>query len=73
VKRRDGSTIERTRYATGTPDAPLTEADIRAKYRRMAGGIVGDATANAIERAIDALADDAPARDVLRPLSAGAR
>ncbi|TAK72792.1 MAG: MmgE/PrpD family protein [Betaproteobacteria bacterium] len=73
VKRRDGSTIERTRYATGTPDAPLTEAEIRAKYRRMAGGIVGDATANAIERAIDALADNAPARDVLRPLSAGTR
>jgi len=68
VKRRDGSIIERAKYATGTIDAPLSEAEIRGKYRRMAEAIVGKSTSAAIERAVDALADDAPARDVLRPL-----
>jgi 2-methylcitrate dehydratase PrpD len=74
VTRRDGSVLERISYAPGTPDAPITPEAIRAKFHRLAGVVVDDSVATAIERGVDALADDASPRDFMkllaRPLSA---
>jgi 2-methylcitrate dehydratase PrpD len=68
LTRRDGSSVERESFAPGTPDAPLSSSAIRAKYRRLASVAVDEQTAARVELAVDALADDAPARDVLASL-----
>jgi len=65
VRRRRGDTVERWAYATGSPDAPMESAAIRAKFRRLAGGVVGEERAAAIESAIDALPEGGPVRSVL--------
>ena len=65
VRRRDGSTVERWAYATGSADAPMNAAAVRDKFRRMTGGVVGADRARAIEAAIDALPEGGPVRAVL--------
>jgi 2-methylcitrate dehydratase PrpD len=68
VTRRDGSTVERARDATGSPEAPMSEADIRDKYRRMASTVVGEDRAVRVETAVDALFDGGDVAGVLAPL-----
>ena len=65
VRRRSGGTVERWAYATGSPDAPMDAAAIRAKFRRMAAGVVGEDGAARVEAAVDALAGDGPVRALL--------
>lgn len=64
----DGRVLEQTAYASGSPDAPLSDEAIREKFRRNAGSVVGDERAAAIELAVARLADGAPARSVLATL-----
>ncbi len=42
----------------GNPDNPLSDDELRAKYRALATPVLGAERATAIERAVDGLADD---------------
>jgi 2-methylcitrate dehydratase PrpD len=53
---RDGTTYRSGACgARGDPADPLSEADLREKYRRLAGTVVGDARARRIEQLVDRL------------------
>src|SRR5450631_741751 len=62
VALRDGRTLhsEPTRDR-GNPDNPLSDAELRDKYRNLAVPVLGRERAAAIETAVDALASDATA------------
>ena len=68
VRHRDGRWLERTAYATGSPDAPMDGEAVRSKFRRTAEVVVGGERADAVERAVARLAEGAPGADVLAPL-----
>jgi len=56
--------------ARGSAEDPLDDAEIAAKYHDLAGPVLGAARAARIERAVRALADNAPARALLDDLLA---
>ena len=58
----DGSTLssEPTRDR-GNPDNPLSDAELREKYRNLAVPVLGRERATAIETAVEALTTDATA------------
>lgn len=51
--------------ARGSAENPLSDAEIRDKYRALAGPVLGDARAARIERAVDRLGEDAHAARTL--------
>jgi 2-methylcitrate dehydratase PrpD len=55
---RDGrEVVSEPAIARGNPENPLTDAEIREKFHALAAPVLGDAAAQRIERAIDALGD----------------
>jgi len=67
VRLTDGRVLEREKlYARGSARAPLTDDEVRAKYRRLAGTVLGDRQVALIER----LTDDLAGLDSSEPLSA---
>lgn len=70
VTRKDGSVLRRDEYAKGSPRNPLTGEEIRKKFRRNAEPIIGEESAASAERALDSMAEGAPAHDLMRTLAA---
>jgi 2-methylcitrate dehydratase PrpD len=68
VRRRDGSVLRNASYALGSPDAPVSEEQIRDKFRRTVGQVRGRSRAVAAERAVDQLFEGGPVGAVLRRL-----
>lgn len=68
VRTTSGAELERTAFASGSPEAPLSGEDVRGKYRRMASEVLGDERAERTERAVDALTGDGSVRGVMAPL-----
>lgn len=68
VRRRDGTWLEAKAYATGSPDAPMSEEQVRAKFRSTVAAVLDDDRAAATERAVDALFEGGPVRGVLGSL-----
>jgi len=67
VRLTDGRVLECEKlYARGSARAPLTDDEVRAKYRRLAGTVLGDRQVALIER----LTDDLAGLDSSEPLSA---
>jgi 2-methylcitrate dehydratase PrpD len=63
----DGRLLEREKlYARGSTRAPLTDDEVRAKYRRLAGAALSDSQVGLIER----LTDDIAGLDSSEPLAA---
>ncbi|WP_338663875.1 MmgE/PrpD family protein [Pararoseomonas sp. SCSIO 73927] len=64
VTLRDGTVLERYQPTRkGDPDAPLSDAELTAKFRELAGPAIGDAAAARLERALlqgDALPGPVP-------------
>ena len=60
--------------ARGNPENPLSDDELRAKYRELAAPVLGAECAARIERAVDVLASDRAAlpallADLLRPVA----
>ncbi len=65
---RDGRTVSRrVEFARGTAENPLTDDEVRAKYRRLAAGVVPAARGEAIAAAVERI-DRAPGLGRLAPL-----
>ena len=75
VRTRDGrDLVEEVLVNRGGPDDPLSEAELREKFRSNAGRAYGPAALDAVEAAVVGLADGtAGAADVLRPLGTPSR
>jgi 2-methylcitrate dehydratase PrpD len=66
----DGRVLrERQDRPRGGPDAPLTRAEIEAKFRGNAGLVLPSARVEAVIRAVDGLAAGAPLADLLASLT----
>jgi 2-methylcitrate dehydratase PrpD len=62
----DGRTLEsRPAQARGGPENPLTDSELRAKYRELATPVLGSVRTERIEHAVDAMADDGRALGAL--------
>ncbi|TMR08463.1 MmgE/PrpD family protein, partial [Nonomuraea zeae] len=68
VRLRDGRELIRVAQAPGSPGAPMTGAEIEAKFLGLAGEVVGDRAARAVRDAVRALPDDGPVAAVLAPV-----
>jgi 2-methylcitrate dehydratase PrpD len=68
VRRRSGGWIERKAYATGSPDAPMSEEAVRLKFHSIAARVIGVERAAQVDAAVHALLDGGPTRAVTEPL-----
>jgi 2-methylcitrate dehydratase PrpD len=69
VRTRDGrELVEEVLVNRGGPDDPLTDDELRQKFRANAGRLYDASTLDAVEAAVAALAGSGSAMDVLAPL-----
>jgi 2-methylcitrate dehydratase PrpD len=64
VHHRDGRLLHRTAFASGSPEAPLGDEAVRAKFRSVTASVAGETRTSTVV-AVDRLAAGAPAGDVL--------
>jgi 2-methylcitrate dehydratase PrpD len=74
VDLRDGRSFERRiAHPKGEPEAPMTEAEVEAKFRDLAGVAITDAAATAVIEAVAGIEKSAGVAPILRAVNGGLR